>query len=111
MKQVYAQITNPVLGKYGGTTNEDGGSILSEILANLYKTIVMVGGLALLLYLVMGGLEWLNSGGDPEKLKNAQDRITNAVIGMTVLVLTVAIADFLGKVLGINILRLEIPGV
>ena len=86
-------------------TGADGGATLGLLFARLFQTAVLVGGLALLIYVAWGGISWITAGGDKGKLTEAKDRITQAIVGMAILVGTVAIAIFLGQVLGVDILN------
>jgi len=107
MRTQIAQITNPALKSNLGGGN--GGSALGILMGNLYNTLVMVGALALLLFLAWGGINWLMAGGDVDKVKKAQDQITNAIIGMVIIVAVIAISNLLSKVLGVDILNPTIP--
>jgi hypothetical protein len=49
------------------------------------------------------------SGGDPEKVSQAKDRITQAIAGMLILVAAAAIAALIGDVLNIDLLNPPIP--
>ena len=103
-------ITNPALDP--AYTNQAGEQSFALIFANLLRIAIVVSGFALLLYLIWGGLEWLTSGGDKNKVESARNRITNAVVGVVILVASVAIVTFLGSYLGLNILNpsLSVPG-
>ncbi len=107
MKTQIAQITNPVLKGSLGAGN--GGSALGIIMGNLYNTLVMVGALALLLYLAWGGIGWITAGGKAEKIELAKEKITNAVIGMVALVAVIAVSNVLSKLFGFDILNPIVP--
>lgn len=79
--------------------NHSLGSYISHILA--YAP--LVGGIAVLLLLVYGGLEWLLSGGSKDKLQTAKDRITNALIGLAVLAAAWAIFLLVNHFFGLGI--------
>lgn len=103
MKTYIAAITNTALDpKYG---SGDGGTNLGLLMGNLYNVVVMVGGLALFLYIAWGGINWITAGGDKNKLESAQHQITNGIIGMAVLVASAAIAAFLSQLFGIDLLN------
>ena len=87
------------------------GQGLAFYIGQLWKTIVVVGSLAFLLYLVWGGIEWLMSGGDKTKLESARAKISNAVIGLAILVISYAVILFIEAVFKINILKPEFPTV
>lgn len=78
---------------------------LTNLIATVWRTAITLGGLALLVMLIQGALSWVTSGGDKSKVEAARERMTQAVIGMLVLVGTVAISAFIGAMLGINLLQ------
>jgi cytochrome bd-type quinol oxidase subunit 2 len=96
-------IINPVINPDLGATT-DGGSAIANLMARLFQAIVMMGGLAVILFLAWGGFAWLTAGGDKDKVEQAKSRITNAIIGMAVIMATIAVAIFLESVFGYNLL-------
>jgi xanthine/uracil permease len=103
MNSNLSQIINPVLQAILGSG--EGGEALAELMARLFRAVVIVGAIALLLYLAWGGLNWIMAGGDKGKVEQAKGRITNAIIGMAILVSTIAIAMFLSAVFGFDLLN------
>src|SRR5579872_5086824 len=47
--------------------------------------VLSIGGLAVFMYLILGGFNWLTAGGDKSKIEAARSMITNAIIGITIL--------------------------
>lgn len=112
MQQLLAQITNPAvpaLQTFGGSGNSGqvGAAILGRYIAVLMVTSISLGGLAVLLYLVMGALQWVTANGDSGKIDKARNRMVQAVVGLIILTSIGAAATFIGPVFGIDILRLE----
>jgi hypothetical protein len=71
----------------------------------------IAGGISLILSLVvlmsvfqiiMGGINYVNAGGDPNKTKAAQQVVTNAVIGLAVAFSSYVILLVVGGALGIK---------
>lgn len=74
------------------------GSFLS---LGIYLFIV-VAGITVLIFLLWGALDWIASSGDKEKLAKAQHKITNAVIGIIIVVAVLSISCLINvSVLGI----------
>lgn len=84
---------------------EDKGSLaecnLEETTNNLMSTVstiinVIIGvvGIVSVIFIVIGGLSYVTSAGDPGKTKKAKDTILYAVIGLIVAVLAFAIVNF-----------------
>lgn len=66
--------------------------------------------LAALIYLLWGGLNWILSGGDKDKVENARQRIIAAIIGLVLVVLAYVILNFVLVLLGLGgIAQLELP--
>lgn len=66
--------------------------------------------LAALIYLLWGGLNWILSGGDKDKIEAARSRIVAAIIGLVLVVLSYFILDFVLRVLGMcGISNFQIP--
>lgn len=104
------QLKNPVIPiKEGTLVNGEMISPLASLIARLWKTIVIVGGLLLLIYLIMGALYWITAGGDKEKIKEAQQRITNGIVGLAILTASFAIMAFMKNVFGFDLLNIVWP--
>lgn len=57
------------------------GTIISEFLKYFFP----FAGLALFIYLLIGGFTYLTSGGDQKAMEKAQGQITNAVVGFVII--------------------------
>ncbi len=66
---------------------------LSTVLSFAIRLIFIIGGLSALVFLLLGALAWITSGGEKEKVSEAQKKIQAAVIGviMIAVVLTVVV--------------------
>lgn len=102
-------IYNPVINPDLGGQNADGGLATANLMARLFQAVVMLGGLAVILFLAWGGFAWITAGGDKDKVEQAKNRITNAIIGMAVIMATIAVSLFLSSVFGYNLLNPTLP--
>ncbi len=102
--------SNEIVNKaISGSVPQDPGGGLAFYIATLWQTVITVGGVAFIIYLVWGGIEYLTSGGDKAKIDDAQKKITSSVIGVAILVASYAITLFIQSVFKINILRPVFP--
>lgn len=110
MSTLLAQITNPavpVVSQASGNSGQIGASILGRYIGILIPTAVIVGGMAVLLYLILGAISWITAGGDKGKIEKARERMIQSVIGLVVLTSVVAMANFLGPIFGLDLLQLN----
>lgn len=85
-----------------GLGNEGALFLAGSTMGKLINLALIVGGLFLLLYLLWGAFDWLTSEGDKEKVSKAQKKITNALIGMLLMVISLTIFGAVtGDILGI----------
>ncbi len=75
-----------------------------EMLTNVMNIVVVIGVIAVLLYLIWGGIEWITSGGDKGKTESARNKITAAIVGLIILISSWAILMFVQDILGIQVL-------
>ncbi len=71
---------------------------LSQILTFAIRAFFIVAGLAALLFLLLGALAWVTSGGDKENVSKAQSKITNAIIGVILIAVVLAVIVTLEQV-------------
>ncbi len=93
----------------GSVTAPDGvptvtsdGTAISSIISLTVNILGVVGALAALLFLIWGGIKWITSGGDREKLESARRTVIFAIIGLVVIILSYVVINLVGGVLGIN---------
>ena len=84
----------------------DGDCQLDDVvLGVVYLIRLMLGGMGAvaLVYFVIGGLQWLTSGGSPEKVKKGRDIITNTIFALVVAFSSYIILDFfVNNLLGVK---------
>jgi predicted nucleic acid-binding Zn ribbon protein len=96
---LFGTINSPT-GNFG-THVEDVGTLIGVGI----RTFFVVAGLTALVFMLWGALNWVTSGGDKEKLQKAQARIRNAVIGMIMVLMMLALFVIIfGIVLGNKII-------
>ena len=83
-------------------------SIPTSVGALITKTLPYVFGAAaisLLVYLVMGGFGLMTSQGDPKAMQSAQGKISSALIGFVIVVVSFVLVKLIGQLLGIDAFR------
>jgi len=78
---------------------------LGGILTGVLSFVMVIAALLVLFYLILGGIEWITSGGDKGKTESARNKITAAVIGIIILAAAFAITQVIVRFLGFNSLN------
>lgn len=85
---------------------------LPGIVSTIIKLILVVAALIAFIFLVVGGIKWITSGGDKEQTAKAQGTITAALVGLVIVFAAWAIIKLLEAFFGFEILTtLKIPQV
>jgi arginine exporter protein ArgO len=92
-------ITNPAIPSLKAETG------IATYITIIWQAIVIIGGLMTLIYLAWGGLDYIFSGSQPDRLKRAKDKMFNSIFGLIFLVLSYAIIKIVSVITGLNILN------
>lgn len=103
----HAQIKN--LAIPGGDSPDKSPAQFATTVGTLWQTVILVGGLAFILYFLMGGVEWITAGGDKGKIEAARAKITQGLIGLAVLAASFVIIKFIETAIGLNLLNITWP--
>ncbi len=76
---------------------------LSDIINFGISALFFIGIIVTLVFLIRGGIIWITSGGDKEKLDKARKTIIYAIIGIIVILLSFVIVSTVGSIMGISI--------
>ncbi|MBI5356537.1 hypothetical protein HZB78_02905 [Candidatus Collierbacteria bacterium] len=102
-----AGITNPVLKGDLGSGNPN--DVFGRYVGTFWGLAYTAGALIFLLYFVWGGIEWIMGGGNKDRVENAKSKISNGLLGLSLLAGSFALVKAIGYVLGIDVLaNLEI---
>jgi uncharacterized membrane protein len=86
----------------GGIGLKFAGGNVGTIVGESLKYIFAVAGILLLIYLILGGFQYLTSAGDPKKAQEAQSKITQALIGFVIIFASYWIVQIVAAVLGLD---------
>lgn len=69
------------------------------ILLAVVNDLLRIAGLVAVAFVIMGGVKYITSQGNPDSMAAAQKTIIDALIGLLIALMAVAIVTFLGKTL------------
>lgn len=75
---------------------------LPELINKGIAYAIIVAGFLSVVFIFIGGISFILSGGQEEKIKQAVSTIRYAIIGLIVTVLAVIIVNAIGKIIGIS---------
>ena len=100
-----AQITNPAIDK--GLQNQSGISFFQSALPAFIGIALVIGSLVFFFTLIAGAIGWITSGGDKQAVETARGRITSAITGLVIMLITFAVVNVIENFFGVNILELD----
>ena len=81
---------------------------LETIFSTIVKSALGLGGIILFVLLVMGGLKYVTSGGDPKATEGAQKTITYAIGGLVILLLSYLILVLIKTITGVDVTQFKV---
>ncbi len=98
-------ITNAIANQKGYAN--DFGALINFVL----RVVMIIAALLVFLYLIMGGIEYITSGGEKGKTEAARNKITAAIVGLVILAASYAILTLVLRFLGLGDLTTAINNV
>ncbi len=97
----YALIANHKFSDQGCLVTDPSCSAVEpeQIITNLINWIIGISGITAAVFAVMGGIGYVTSSGDPQKLKKAKDTIIYALIGLAIVGLAQIITAFISNMI------------
>lgn len=84
---------------------------MGQLISALVGTMLIVAALLAFLYLILGGIKWITSGGDKAGMEEARNKITHAIVGLIIVGAAWAIMTLVQNFLGVTIIggNLQFP--
>ncbi len=84
---------NEYLNEFGNEAGF-GTAGLAEIIGKIIRAVLSLLALVAVVLIIVGGFQWMTSGGNQEKIESAKKLMGSALIGLVIVVLAYAIAAF-----------------
>lgn len=84
----------PGIAEYEGTTH--GVTAITTLLSNILRLTIFAAGLYTLINLIISGIQYIGSSGNPELLKQASSRIWISLLGMIIIAAAIILAAVIG---------------
>lgn len=81
-----------------------GGKNIGEFItnSNIMNYVFGAAAIALLVYLVLGGLQMMTAQGEPKAMQAAQAKITNALLGFVIVIVAFVVVQLVAQLFGIQ---------
>lgn len=67
------------------------------IVAAIIEILLRIAGLLAVIFVIIGGINFVTSQGQPEKTAKSRDTIINSLVGLAIAILSAAIVSFIAK--------------
>ena len=100
----FALAATPALAQLGTVEIPEKGyaTSIGSVLTSVLNLIMLIAAILVFLYLILGGIEWITSGGDKGKTEGARNKITAAIVGLIILAASYALLQLALSVLGFS---------
>ena len=108
MNKIITKIMSLVPAAYADATitmgQPDGYKItdVGTLVKSALTIALVIAGILVFAFLVMGGIEWITSGGDKTKTESAKNRITAALVGLAIVAASWALIKVISYFFGIE---------
>lgn len=101
----YLALNLPGYNNIGAPGNVPTGNFetFQKIIGNAIIILLIVSVILTLIFLIWGGIQWTTSGGEKEGLQKARQKLTYAIIGFIVVLLSFLIISVTGGLFGIKL--------
>lgn len=84
---------------------------LGELISAVVGSLLIISALLAFIYLILGGIQWITSGGDKTGMEAARNKITHAIVGLVIVGAAWAIMVLVQNFLGVQIIggKLDFP--
>ena len=79
-------------------------SDLGQLISAGVGTLLIIAALLAFFYLILGGIQWITSGGDKAGMEAARNKITHAIVGLVIVGAAWAIMLLIQNFLGVSII-------
>lgn len=76
-----------------------------EVINRLIAYAIIISGFLSVVFIFFGGISFILSGGQEDKIKQAVSTIRYSIIGLLVTLMSVVIVGFVGNALGLNVIK------
>ncbi len=77
---------------------------IGQLISAVVGTLLIIAALLAFFFLIMGGIQWITSGGDKTGMEAARNKITHAIVGLIIVGAAWAVMLLVQNFLGVTII-------
>jgi hypothetical protein len=82
---------------------------IGTIVQGVVTILLIIAVVISMFYLVFGGIKWVTSGGDKQKVESARNHIIAAIVGLVIAFLAYFILTVILSIFGLSISNIKLP--
>lgn len=82
---------------------------LSSIFSTGVTLLLLFAVILTLFFLISAGIDMIMAGGDKQKVVNARQKLTYAIVGLIIVFFSFFIVNVIGGLFGVNLLNVPVP--
>ncbi|MCD6225664.1 hypothetical protein J7J95_01105 [bacterium] len=90
-----------------GEVGEEPVRKLEQMISALIGILSVAAVVYFLFQIIFTGFQWISSGGDAQKIKQAQSRLSQSVIGLVIVLLAMVVLSLISYLFGVDFLDLS----
>jgi uncharacterized membrane protein (UPF0182 family) len=102
------EIYNPIFSLDLELIANEPFTFFQRLIPGLITLALIIGVIIFLFMLIMGGIQWISSGGDKASIEMARNKIVHAIIGLVILFSVWALIKIIELFFGINVLQIDL---
>lgn len=75
---------------------------VEEFISQLIGILTIIGVIYFIIQIIFAGYAMMSSQGDPKKIEAGRSRLTNGILGLTIVVVALGVGAFIATLLGIK---------
>lgn len=100
--KLLAQATYHLTGPGITPSSDNGVSSLEDIVSQVIGILSIVAVLWFVIQVILAGYAFLSSQGDPKKTEAARTRLTESVLGLTVVIVAIGLGSLIASLAGLS---------
>jgi hypothetical protein len=94
------QLTGPGLNP--GTSKQSAVLAMEKIISNLIGILTIIAVIYFTIQVILAGYAYISAEGDPKSIDAARKRLTDGVLGLTIVIVAIGLASLIATIFGID---------